>query len=278
MEMLMAREIIKNAIIEDLYYGDITTDNLINMSALGEANILFKEDGILSGIGLIKYIFDEIDPTVEIIQKKEDGEYIKKGEEICILKGSLKAILKAERIILNFLQRMSAIATKSYRYSQIGKKHGIDIVDTRKTLPGFRLLDKYSVKIGGCKNHRLNLSDSVMIKDNHIDSIGSIREAVGIVRKKIGHTVKVEVEVRNLLEFKEALIEDIDIILLDNMKVEDIREAVKLNIGKVLEVSGNIDEYNVEDYAKTGVNIISVGELTHSVKALDISLNISKKR
>lgn len=277
MENLIARKIIKNAIIEDLYYGDITTDNLIDIEIKGQGEIIFKEDGILAGLDLIQFIFDEIDPDMEIIRKKEEGEYVRRGELVCLLKGRLKSILKAERIILNFLQRMSAIASKSYRYSKIGEKYGVDIVDTRKTLPGMRPLDKYSVKLGGCKNHRLNLSDAVMIKDNHIDSVGTIREAVGRIRKKIGHTVKVEVEVRNLIEFKEALREDVDIILLDNMTFEHIREAVRLNKDKILEVSGNINESSIEEYAKTGVNIISVGELTHSVKALDISLNIRKK-
>lgn len=277
METLMVREIVKRAIWEDLYYGDITTDNLIEGKIKGEGDIVFKEEGILAGIGLIKYIFEEIDPKVQIIEKKQDGQYIKKGEIVSTLKGSLKSILKGERIILNFIQRMSGIASKSNLYSLIGEKYGVEIVDTRKTLPGLRILDKYAVKVGGCKNHRFNLSDAVMIKDNHIDSIGSIKKVVEEIRKKIGHTVKVEVEVRNLEEFKEALLEDVDIILLDNMKIQEIREAIRLNKGKILEVSGNINEDNIEEYANTGVNIISIGGLTHSVRALDISLNIRKK-
>ena len=277
MEMLMAKEIIKRAIMEDLYFGDITTDNLIDREIQGEGLIIFKEEGILAGIGIIKHVFEEINPDIQIIEKKQDGQYIEKGETVCILKGSLQSILKGERTVLNFIQRMSGIASKSNMYSLIGERNGVKIVDTRKTLPGFRVLDKYAVKIGGCKNHRFNLSDAVMIKDNHIDSIGGIGRAVREIRKKIGHTVKVEVEVRNLEEFKEALLEDVDIILLDNMKIQDVREAVRLNRGKILEVSGNIDEKNIEEYANTGVDIISVGGLTHSVRALDISLNIRKK-
>ncbi|SCX82576.1 carboxylating nicotinate-nucleotide diphosphorylase [Alkaliphilus peptidifermentans] len=272
---IYVNEIIKRAIIEDLNFGDITTDTLINDEMTGKAIITAKENGVIAGLKVIEEVFKILDADLKLTHLKKDGDEIKAGEDFVIIEGRMINILKGERIALNFLQRMSGIATKAKVYNDLVKDYNVRIVDTRKTTPGLRGLEKYAVKAGGCNNHRYNLSDAVLIKDNHIKAVGSISEAIKKCKKDLSHTVKIEIEVENLQQLKEALKAGADIILLDNMDVETMKEAVEIAKGKaILEASGNITEDRVKAIAATGVDIISIGALTHSVKALDISLNI----
>ncbi|KMT20912.1 carboxylating nicotinate-nucleotide diphosphorylase [Clostridium cylindrosporum] len=267
-------DIIKNALIEDMNAGDLSS-NLIDNEKLGSAAITAKEDGIVSGISVAKETFRFIDEDIKFTSLKEDGENVFKGEDIIIIEGKLISILKAERVALNFLQRMSGIATKAKMYAEKVSKYNVKIVDTRKTTPGLRILEKYSVRIGGCYNHRYNLSDGVMIKDNHIKALGGIKSAVQKAKSLVPHTSRVEVEVSNLLEVQEAIDSNADIIMLDNMNLEDMKKAVEMiNKKCIVEASGNVTLNTVEGVASVGVDIISVGELTHSVKSLDLSLNI----
>lgn len=268
-------KIIRDALIEDINYIDITTDNLIDINQISNAHFLVKEDGVICGINIAKRVFSILDDKIMFHVIHNDGEYVEKGSIIATLKGSTRNILKGERVALNILQRLSGIATKTNKMVNLTKKYNVKIVDTRKTTPTLRPLEKYAVKIGGGYNHRYNLSESVMIKDNHIEALGSIKNAVTKIKTNIGHTIKIEIEVKDLEELKEALNLNVDIILLDNMSIEDMKKAVKINNSKcILEASGNIDESNILDVADTGVNIISIGALTHSSKALDISMKI----
>ncbi|HSQ33682.1 MAG TPA: carboxylating nicotinate-nucleotide diphosphorylase [Peptostreptococcaceae bacterium] len=256
-------------------YIDITTDNLINDEQISEGYFLAKEDGILCGIEISKSVFDILDDNVEFVIIKKDRDKIKKGDIIATVKGSTKTLLKGERTALNILQRLSGISTYTNNLVQLVKDYNTKIVDTRKTTPNLRPLEKYAVKIGGGFNHRYNLSESVMIKDNHIQAMGSITNAVNKIRENIGHTIKIEVEVKHTDELNEALNLNIDIIMLDNMTVDEMSKCVKINNKKsILEASGNITENNIVDVAKTGVDIISLGALTHSAKSLDISMKI----
>ncbi len=205
----------------------------------------------------------------------EDGQKVAFGDELMIIKGSARSILKAERVSLNLLQRMSGVATMANHYADLVKDYDVRIVDTRKTTPGLRILEKYAVQIGGCHNHRYNLSDAVMIKDNHIEVGGGITASVKKIRSQIPHTMKIEVEVQNLEQLKEAIDVGADIVMLDNMDNDTMKEAVEVNGGRtILEASGGITEERLVSIAETGVDVISVGALTHSVKALDISLLI----
>lgn len=274
LDKFLILDIIKNALLEDMNLGDLSS-NLIDGDITGKAVITFKENGIVSGIDIVKETFKFVDEDIKFMPIKKDGESVLKGEDICTIHGRLTSILKSERVALNFLQRMSGIATKSKVYAEKVSKYNVKIVDTRKTTPGLRILEKYSVRVGGCYNHRYNLSDGVMIKDNHIKALGGIEHAVKKAREVVSHTIKIEVEVSNLLEVQEALNSSADIIMLDNMDIDDMKKAVEIiNKKAIVEASGNVILNNVEDIAKTGVDIISVGELTHSVKSLDISLNI----
>ena len=267
-------KIIELALLEDLSLGDITSDTIFIPEDRAEAAVTAKEDLVLCGMNVAKEVFAAVDPSVEFLPLKKDGDVIKKGEKVLELKGPALSILKAERTALNFMQRMSGIATASREYAEIGKKYG---VDTRKTQPGLRRLDKYAVRTGGARNHRISLADSVMIKDNHIAAAGSITAAVNKIKAAIGHTPKVEVETTNLQEVKEALAAGADIIMLDNMTPEQILDCKKEIAGRaVIEVSGGVNKSNLESYCKTGVDVISMGALTHSVPAKDLSLKIVK--
>lgn len=273
MNYLIVDQLIKNGLMEDINYGDVTTDNLFNGDEISNGKFIAKEQGIIAGIEVAKRVFQILDSSIVFEKCIEDGCKVKKGDIIAYVKGSSSSILKGERVALNILQRMCGIATKTFKIVELVKNYNVKIVDTRKTLPGFRILDKYSVKMGGGYNHRLNLSDFVMIKDNHIKAAGSIKEAVEKIKKKIPFTTKIEVEVENFDQLKEALDVEVDVIMLDNMDIESMKKAVQFVDKKViLEASGNVDENNVADIASTGVDIISMGSLTHSVKALDISL------
>lgn len=272
---LAVNKIIETAILEDINGIDNTNDYLLDRESMGEASVIFKEFGIVSGLDVLKWVFEMVDEEIEVEFKKSDGDIVQSGEEVAVIKGRLISILKGERVALNFLQRMSGISTMGYTLSSLVEDYTVRISDTRKTTPGLRLLEKYAVKISGCYNHRYSLSDSVMIKDNHIKAVGSIEEAVKRVRAEVSHTITVEVEVESLDQLKEALKAKADIIMLDNMTLEDMRMAVSINKGRaVLEASGNISEENIVNIAQTGVDIISVGALTHSAKSIDISLNI----
>jgi len=278
LNMVMVDRVIKAALEEDINYFDITTDNLIGEQQTSEAIMLAKEDGVICGIGIAARVFYILDETVEFVKLKHDGDIVCKGEIIARIGGSTRAILKGERTALNIMQRLSGIATKTHGFAQRVKDYDVKIVDTRKTTPMLRFMEKYAVRCGGGYNHRYNLSHSVMLKDNHIDACGGIRQAVEMIRSKIGHTEKIEVEVRNLEEMKAALDARADIIMLDNMGMEEMKAAVELNKAAerraVIEASGNVDESNVAAYAATGVDVISVGSLTHSFKSLDISLRL----
>lgn len=268
-------KIIELALLEDLSLGDITSDTIFTPEDRAEAAVTAKEDLVLCGMNVAKEVFAAVDPSVEFLPLKKDGDAIKKGEKVLELKGPALSILKAERTALNFMQRMSGIATASREYAEIGKKYGVMIVDTRKTQPGLRRLDKYAVRTGGARNHRISLADSVMIKDNHIAAAGSITAAVNKIKAAIGHTPKVEVETTNLQEVKEALAAGADIIMLDNMTPEQILDCKKEIAGRaIIEVSGGVNKSNLESYCKTGVDVISMGALTHSVPAKDLSLKI----
>lgn len=270
-------EIIKTAIDEDVNYLDISSEYIFAPEHRSEAYFLAKADGVLSGIDVAMRVFELLDDTFECTVHKRDGEKIKKGDIIAEFSGSTAALLKGERTALNLIQHMSGIATAANRAGKAVEGTKVSIADTRKTLPGLRALQKYAVTCGGGKNHRFNLSDAAMLKDNHIDAAGGITAAVTALRKKCGHMVNIEVETRNLDEVKEALAAGASIIMLDNMTNEEMSEAVKLVDGRaLLEASGNITEENLREKAETGVDIISMGALTHSVKAFDISMKFKK--
>lgn len=270
-------EIIKTAIDEDVNYLDISSEYIFAPEHRSEAYFLAKADGVLSGIDVAMRVFELLDDTFECTVHKRDGEKIKKGDIIAEFSGSTAALLKGERTALNLIQHMSGIATAANMAAKAVEGTKVSIADTRKTLPGLRALQKYAVTCGGGKNHRFNLSDAAMLKDNHIDAAGGITAAVTALRKKCGHMVNIEVETRNLDEVKEALAAGASIIMLDNMTNDEMSEAVKLVDGRaLLEASGNITEENLREKAETGVDIISMGALTHSVKAFDISMKFKK--
>ena len=267
--------IIHRAIEEDLGTGDLTTDAIIAPEARGKAVLETREEIILAGLSVFTRVFKLLSSDMEFEYLFRDGQPVSAGERICIISGSLPAILKAERTALNFIQRMSGIATITRRYVDRVRESKVRIIDTRKTVPGLRLLDKYAVRMGGGSNHRMGLFDGILIKDNHITAAGSISKAVSLARDKAPHTIKVEVEVEDLAGVEEAIRAGTDMILLDNMEPEEIRKAVSIAKGKVIiEASGGIDLDNVQEVAQTGVDLISIGALTHSAQAVDLSLEV----
>ena len=270
--------IIINAIKEDINYIDVTTDYLISDDSVSTAKFVAKDSGVLCGIDIALRVFTLLSDKTEFEIKRRDGDKVEKGDIIATITGKTKVLLKGERTALNLLQHLSGIATMTNRLVNLAEGTNATIADTRKTLPGLRSLQKYAVTVGGGKNHRYNLSDCAMLKDTHLDAYGSITNAVSALREKLGHTVMIEVETRNLEEVREALNAGADIIMLDNMDCETMREAVKIVSGKAkLEASGNVTEETIVSIAKTGVDIISVGAITHSVKAFDISMRIDKQ-
>ncbi|MGN0664945.1 MAG: carboxylating nicotinate-nucleotide diphosphorylase [Huintestinicola sp.] len=270
-------DIIKRALSEDINYIDLATDLLIPEDEMSTAEFVSKAEGTLAGIDCALRTFTFVDSEVKCEKFISDGEKVIKGDVIARVTGRTRSILKAERTSLNILQHMSGVATATAELVKACEGTKASIVDTRKTLPGLRALEKYAVTAGGGRNHRFNLSDAAMLKDNHIDAYGSITGAVNALRTKIGHMAKIEVEVRNKEELMEALGCKCDVIMLDNMTPEEMTECVKLTDGRaVLEASGNININTVAAAAASGVDIISVGAITHSVKAFDISLKIKK--
>lgn len=266
-------DIIKTALAEDINYLDSTTDLLIGENDTSDAYFVSKADGVLAGLDVALRVFLLLDPEVKITRHFRDGDAVKKGDVIADFTGKTAALLKGERTALNLLQHMSGIATYTNRCVKLVEGTNASVCDTRKTLPGLRPLQKYSVLMGGGKNHRYNLSDAAMLKDNHIDAYGGITAAVAALRKKAGHMLKIEVETRSFAELEEALACGADVIMLDNMSCADMKKAVELTNGRAkLEASGNVTLDNIREVAETGVDIISLGALTHSVTAFDISM------
>ncbi len=269
--------IIKTALLEDINYLDCATDYLIDDEQENTARFLAKSDGVLCGINIALRVFEILQPqgfTAEVY--KNDGDVLRKGDIIAEIHGKTKAILKGERTALNLIQHMSGVATATAKAVELVKGTNASIADTRKTLPGLRPLQKYAVTVGGGKNHRYNLSDAAMLKDNHVDAGGGIAAAVAKLKARLGHMTKIELEVRNLDELGQALEAGVDVIMLDNMSTEMMRDAVAITNGRaLLEASGGITDDRIREIAETGVDIISMGALTHSVTAFDISLKIS---
>jgi nicotinate-nucleotide pyrophosphorylase (carboxylating) len=268
-----------SALAEDLASGDITTDLLVQSDLEGKAAILVKRDGVLVGIDVAKEVFRQVDPSLHFKALVKDGAKVRKGGVVATVEGKVASILKAERTALNFLQHLSGIATETARYVDAVSGTKAIITDTRKTIPGLRLLEKYAVRAGGGRNHRLNLADGVLIKDNHLAALRSsgvgLGDAVKKARQRAPRAMKIEVEVESVKQAREALSAGADIIMLDNMNVKDMRRVVELVQGRaLLEASGGITLDNVRSVAEAGVDLISVGALTHSAKALDISLEV----
>ena len=267
--------LIKEAISEDINYIDVSADYLIPENQRNDSYFVAKADGVLCGLDIAMRVFTLLDDTFTYTVHKKDGEEVKAGDLIVEFNGKTTCLLKGERTALNIIQHMSGIATATNKAVKLCEGTNASVTDTRKTLPGLRALQKYAVVCGGGKNHRYNLSDGAMLKDNHIDAGGGITNAVAILRSKLGHMVKIEVETRNFDEVKEAVSAGADIIMLDNMTNEQMRECVEYIDGRAkTEASGNITLQNIADVAKTGVDIISLGALTHSVKAFDISMKM----
>lgn len=272
-------EIVDLAIAEDLGKGDITTDALITGDQQGTGLIMAKTEGILAGTEAAKQVFRRVDPKLKLELLLKDGDRLKPGSKIATVSGSIASILKAERTALNFLQRLSGIASETDRYVERVQGLPVRIMDTRKTTPGFRLLEKHAVKVGGGQNHRMSLGDGMLIKDNHLAVLRnqgrSIKQIVARARQKTPRGLLVEVEAATVLEALEAAEAGADIVMLDNMSLDDMRKAVKAIHGRaLLEASGGITLDNVRAVAETGVDFVSVGALTHSVRALDISLEL----
>lgn len=269
--------IITTALMEDINYIDAAADNLIPEEHKSSAYYVAKDSGVVCGIEVAKRVFEMAGGNVDFSIILKDGTKVNKGDVIAELEGSTLTLLKGERTALNLLQHMSGIATATNKCVELVRGTKASVTDTRKTLPGLRALQKYAVTVGGGKNHRFNLSDAAMLKDNHIDAYGGITAAVAALREKIGHTVKIEVEVRTLDELKEALDNRVEIIMLDNMSCEEMAQAVEITGGRaLLEASGNVTAENIRAVAETGVDIISLGALTHSIKCFDISMKIRK--
>lgn len=264
---------------EDIHEGDLSTATLISQEKTGPAWIVAKENGIVAGIPIAELVFKTLDSKIHIHKVKEDGERLQSGEVLLELTGPVVSLLAAERVALNLLQRLSGIATLTQQYVLKVEGLPVRIVDTRKTTPGLRGLEKYAVRLGGGYNHRFGLYDAVMIKDNHIKAAGSITAAVTTLRGTIPHTAKIEVEVETMPQVQEALEVKADIIMLDNMTAQQMTEAVRLiNKQAIVEASGGVHLDTVRQMAETGVDIISVGALTHSVHGLDISMDIEERK
>lgn len=262
---------------EDIGSGDITTNAIVGPERTTTGIIHAKAAGILAGVEVAEHVFRLLDKDIAFTAKLQDGAELTPTSVIAEVRGSARAILTGERLALNLLQHLSGVATRTHTLADIAAPYGAVLVDTRKTMPGLRLLDKYAVKVGGGKNHRLGLYDAMLIKDNHIQVAGGIRQALDLAHAYAGHMTKIEIEVEDLAGVKEALAGGADVIMLDNMKPDMMAEAVKLiDHRAVVEASGGIDETTLAAAAQSGVDVISVGALTHSVQALDISMDIDR--
>lgn len=273
MEYTAIDAIIEAALKEDMPHGDITSESIIPARSKSEAIILTKEEGVLAGIDVARRVFCKIDQSISFKKNLDDGQIFRKKDTIATLRGPSISLLKGERTALNFLQRMSGIATTTRRFVRVLEGTKTKILDTRKTTPGLRLLEKYAVKIGGGVNHRFDLSEMVLIKDNHLKLVGSISQAVMRAKKKVKPGVRIEVEATNLEEVQEAVRSGADVVMLDNMSIKKMKEVIKWIKGKIpLEVSGKITLRRIGEIASLGVDYISVGSLTHSYKSVDMSI------
>lgn len=280
-EMNNVHQIIMAALAEDIGNGDHSSLACINPTIQGEMRLLVKADGIIAGIDVAREVLHCVDPNIRMEQYKNDGDMVHKGDIVFTLKGSSQKMLTAERTLLNFMQRMSGIATAAHRYAEVVNGTKTTILDTRKTTPNMRIFEKYAVKVGGCQNHRFGLFDMVMLKDNHIDFAGGIEQAIDKTKAYLAANqldLKIEIETRNLAEVKRVMEHGgVNRIMLDNFKPEQIIEALKVIDGKYeTEASGNITMDNLREYAETGVDFISVGALTHHIASLDLSLKVIK--
>lgn len=277
MQGKMMDTLIARCLYEDMGSGDITTDHIVPLGGKTKGIIHVKQAGVIAGLNVAEAVFRQLSREISFISKVQDGDRVNAGTILAEIEGNARAILTGERVALNFLQHMSGIATQTAHLVEKVQGYSVRIVDTRKTTPGLRMIEKYAVMAGRGYNHRFGLYDAVMIKDNHIKVAGGIKQAVSAVRRKISHMVKIEVEVENLAGVGEALAAKADVIMLDNMDIEVMKQAVIMIDGRALvEASGGITEETILAIAQTGVDIISVGALTHSVCALDISLDIGE--
>lgn len=268
-----ADDLILSALKEDITNEDITTNSVMRQYQLGEVELICKEDGVIAGLEVFKRTFELLDENTKVVFSCKDGDNVKKGQKLGVVKGDIRVLLSGERTALNYLQRMSGIATYTRKIADLLKGSKTKLLDTRKTTPNMRVFEKYAVKVGGGYNHRYNLSDGILLKDNHIGAAGSVKKAVEMAKEYAPFVRKIEIEVENLEMVKEALEAGADIIMLDNMSVEDMKEAVKLTRGKAeTECSGNVTKENVERLTDIGVDYISSGALTHSSPILDLSL------
>ena len=268
-----ADEAILSALREDITSEDITTNSVMRHFQLGEVELICKEDGVIAGLGVFQRGFELLDEKVEVTFTCQDGDPVKKGQKLGLVRGDIRVLLSGERTALNYLQRMSGIATYTRSIADLLKGSKTKLLDTRKTTPNMRVFEKYAVKVGGGYNHRFNLSDGILLKDNHIGAAGGVKEAVAMAKEYAPFVRKIEIEVENLDMLKEALEAGADIIMLDNMSVEDMKTAVALCAGKAeTECSGNVTRENVEKLVNIGVDYISSGALTHSSPILDLSL------
>lgn len=270
------QHLIEIALKEDIGPGDITTDNLIAPQLKGQGVIIAKEPLVVAGLNVAKQVFEYLDTEVMFRSEYADGDFVKKGDALANVEGKLRALLSGERTALNFLQRLSGISTLVRSYTNELSDKNIRLVDTRKTTPGWRVLEKYAVRTGGAYNHRIGLYDGVLIKDNHIAAFGGVKKAIDHIRTQVSHLLKIEVEVSSLDQVKQALAANADVIMLDNMTLKQIKEATAfIDKRAVVELSGGVTKDDLKSLADTGVDIISVGALTHSARCVDISMQIS---
>lgn len=270
---LNADEYILSALREDITSEDITTNSVMRKFQMGEVELICKQDGIVAGLWVFKRVFELLDEKTEVLFFCEDGDKVRNGQRLGVIRGDIRVLLSGERTALNYLQRMSGIATYTRTIADLLEGSNTKLLDTRKTTPNMRVFEKYAVKVGGGYNHRFNLSDGILLKDNHIGAAGGVKEAVMMAKEYAPFVRKIEIEVENLDMLKEALEAGADIIMLDNMSVEDMKEAVKLARGKAeTECSGNVTKDNVARLVDIGVDYISSGALTHSSPILDLSL------
>lgn len=275
LQKFIVKEHIKNALKEDIGYGDITTDFLIDEDETLTAKLNTRQDGILCGIDIVEEVFKTLSKDVRIEKYFKDGDEIKKGDTLAVIHGNARAILTGERTALNYIQRLSAIATETKKYQDAIGSSKARITDTRKTTPNFRIFEKYAVLTGGARLHRFNLSDCVMLKDNHIQFAGSITNAVNKIRQQLSHTHKIEVECDTIEQVKEAISVKADIIMLDNMDCETMKKCVELIDNKaIIEASGNVTLETIGEIAKTGVDVISSSAIVAKAKTLDIGLDM----
>ena len=270
---LNADELILSALREDITSEDITTNSVMREYQLGEVELICKQDGVIAGLDVFKRTFELLDSKTEVTFTKKDGDTVKNGDKIGVVRGDIRVLLSGERTALNYLQRMSGIATYTRSITDLLKGSKTKLLDTRKTTPNMRIFEKYAVRVGGGNNHRYNLSDGVMLKDNHIGAAGSITKAVKMAKEYASFVHKIEVEVENLDMVKEAVEAGADIIMLDNMSPEQMKEAIQIIDGRALtECSGNVTKENIQNMIDVGVDYVSSGALTHSAPIMDISL------